>query len=66
MPKPTKLKIYDYNEKELEVTLDVDLPSKEVYINLDGKELLLPANWALSLSNCIRMKASLAINGVEE
>jgi hypothetical protein len=63
MPEPTRLIIFDNTGKEIKVVLDSETEERLVYINLGGKELLLPANWALSLAQTILITARQAIDG---
>ena len=63
MPEPTRLTIFDNTGKEIKVVLDSETEERLVYINLGGKEVLLPANWALSLAQNILLTARQAIDG---
>lgn len=63
MPEPTRLTIFDNTGKEIKVVLDSETEERLVYINLGGKEVLLPANWALSLAQTILITARQAIDG---
>ena len=63
MPEPTRLTIFDNTGKEIKVVLDSETEERLVYINLGGKEVLLPANWALSLAQNIILTARQAIDG---
>jgi len=63
MPEPTRLTIFDNTGKEIKVVLDLETEERLVYINLGGKEVLLPANWALSLAQTILITARQAIDG---
>ena len=61
MPELTRLTIFDNTGKEIKVVLDSETEERLVYINLGGKEVLLPANWALSLAQNILLTARQAI-----
>lgn len=63
MPEPTRLTIFDNTGKEIKVVLDSETEERLVYINLGGKEVLLPVNWALSLAQTILITARQAIDG---
>ena len=63
MPELTRLTIFDNTGKEIKVVLDSETEERLVYINLGGKEVLLPANWALSLAQNILLTARQAIDG---
>jgi hypothetical protein len=55
MSEPYKLTLKDHKGNEVPVVLDADKQEEELYINIDGKEVLLPLKEALKLSIAIGM-----------